>query len=74
MEIEVSKICPIPEPTLDDYKALLKAHDWLYEWSDDQRVWARGREQRVHLKRLQSHLDPDASVWNSLCHPDCKVL
>lgn len=52
------------------YVALLQSHDWLYEWSDDRRVYERGRDQRRELERQQKQVDPDLALWNDHCHPD----
>ena len=35
---------------------LLKAHDWSYEFSDDHRVWQRGREERSAIDQEQKRL------------------
>ena len=35
---------------------LLKAHDWSYEFSDDHRVWQRGREERNAINQEQKRL------------------
>jgi len=56
----------------DRYIALLKSHDWHYEYSDDQNVWRRGRVERDVLATIQSMIDPDFSVWNQYCYPTFK--
>lgn len=55
--------------TLDEYKALLKRHDWFYEFSDDHREWKRGNEQRKTLEAAQPMIDPDKSIWRSFSNP-----
>lgn len=57
------------ELNLDDYIGMLKSHDWFYEYSDDHRMWVRGKEQRAAILEAKSKLDPDYSVWNDYC-PD----
>lgn len=49
---------------MDEYIALLKRHDWSFDYSDDYSVWKRGREDRDRLNSLQRWLDPDSSIWN----------
>jgi len=34
-----------------DYYARLNAHDWFYDYSDDHRVWCKGKEERSELYR-----------------------
>ena len=41
---------------LNEYETLLKAHDWTYEYSDDFRVWTRGREEYHKLVGLRTRL------------------
>lgn len=48
------------------YRELLAAHDWLFEFSDDQRVWERGRLQRRDLNLMRAELDEQSAVWNAL--------
>ena len=38
-------------PDLNTLEKLLKTHDWYYEYSDDHRVWQRGRDQRDEIRR-----------------------
>lgn len=51
---------------LADYKAKLIAHDWLFEFSDDQAVWAKGRVQLQELRELQEKLDPERVIWKQV--------
>ena len=48
---------------IEEYKRLLKAHDWYYSYSDDHRVYVRGEEQYAKLRELMSKLDPDGKIW-----------
>jgi hypothetical protein len=34
----------------------LKGHDWYYGYSDDHRMWKRGRERQQHLEALVKKL------------------
>jgi hypothetical protein len=38
--------------SLADYIAMVSNHDWHYDWSDDPRVYDRGKAQWDELKRL----------------------
>lgn len=49
---------------LEDYIKLLKAHDWTFEFSDDQTVWRQGRQERATLEALQRQLDPAKIIWD----------
>ena len=35
----------------------LKTHDWYYGYSDDHRVWTRGRDAAARLRRTHKELD-----------------
>lgn len=38
----------------DEFVMLLRSHDWFYEWSDDHRVWVRGKEaERIIAERAK---------------------
>ena len=41
---------------LEEFAALIHAHDLGYQYSDDSRVWARGDAQRQALLSLAVHL------------------
>ena len=41
----------------DEFVMLLRSHDWLYEWSDDQSVWVRGKEAERIIKE-RAKIDP----------------
>lgn len=48
----------IAEVELEQFYNLCKNHDWTYEYSDDNRVYERGRKQRqTILGTLNSHKD-----------------
>lgn len=53
-----------------NYCKALYEHDWTFEYSDDQRVWQRGRAQRQELQLLQPHIDPDFAIWNKFAPSD----
>lgn len=39
-----------PKMSLDDYEKKLKGHDWTYMYSDDNRVYKRGRDSESEIK------------------------
>ena len=41
-------------PDLTTLESLLKTHDWYYRYSDDHRVWSKGREQADEIQRQLS--------------------
>lgn len=55
-----------------EYEKLLKAHDWTHQWSDDGRVYARGRGERTVLEELRPHFDQDFTLWNCYAPSDMK--
>lgn len=46
------------------YIEALKSHDWSFEYSDDQRVWLKGRQELSQLRQMQHDLDPKYELWN----------
>lgn len=48
------------------YTGALRAHDWTFEHSDDQRVWLAGTESLKTLRTLQPRIDPRHVLWNSI--------
>lgn len=45
------------------YIAALRRMDWAFEWSDDHRVWTRGRDELTRLRAEQCELDPTGALW-----------
>lgn len=44
----------------------LKAHDWLYEYTDQYSKWQAGRRQRLEIQELVKELGPEAEkLYNS---------
>lgn len=52
------------------YLALLRSHDWTFEWSDDHRSWKAGRAEYERLKELQPVVDRDGSLWREFAPSD----
>ena len=53
----------------EQYIKELRLHDWYYNYSDDHRVWVKGKDQRVTIDNLQKQVDPDYHIWNEFA-PD----
>jgi hypothetical protein len=53
------------------YVSALKAHDWSHEFSDDGRVYRRGRDELEQLRATQQRIDRNFQVWNQHCDPQC---
>lgn len=62
-----------PEEEQDNYRKLLKSHDWYYDYSDDHSVWKRGVAARDRLTGLRKQLDTDGSIWNEYAPEGYKV-
>lgn len=60
------------ETTIDQYKELLRRHDWTYEFSQMSSTFQRGIEQRRQLESLQEKLDPDYAIWDQFAPAFCK--
>lgn len=43
--------------TLKEFSEACRTHDWYYDYSDDHRVWTRGKEQRGNINRLYKILE-----------------
>lgn len=41
-------------PDLTTLETLLKQHDWYYHYSDDHRVWKRGKAQSEEIQRQRN--------------------
>jgi hypothetical protein len=53
------KTTDINAPTpIEEFKQLLKSHDWFFEYSDDMRVWRNGHNEKLQIQRI-TQLNPD---------------
>lgn len=43
--------------TLKEFSEACRTHDWYYEYSDDHRVWTRGKNERASINQLYKILD-----------------
>ena len=58
---------------MQSYTNALRAMDWGFEFSDDNSVYQRGREELARLRRIQRQLDPGAVIWNQYAPDIYKV-
>lgn len=42
---------------LEELEKVLQIHDWYYEYSDDHRVWCKGRDQNNAIMSLRKELE-----------------
>jgi len=56
-------------PEEENYRKLLSAHDWFYDFSDDHSVWKRGTAERDKLNGIRRRIDPENTIWNEIA-PD----
>lgn len=70
-------LAPFTPPQADEemskYIHALQAHDWTFEYSEDQQVWARGRASLAALQSMRATLDPSGRVWNQHAPSDFRV-
>ena len=48
----------------EDYQQLLDKHDWYYEFSDDPRVYKKGKQERRKLVSLAKSSEELASLYS----------
>lgn len=41
---------------LEEFEVLLKNHDWYYDFSDDHRVWQRGKAKGLEIVAARQEL------------------
>ena len=63
-----------PTQTVDEYKELLKKHDWYYDYSDDFSVYEKGLKEYKTLIESRRTYDPEFEIWNTLCPTDCRHI
>lgn len=56
--------------TLEEFDKLLASHDWGYEYSDDMRVWERGRANQNKLRRMADESPDHLSLFAAWSHGD----
>lgn len=63
----------MPLSTVDQYTQALRTADWWHEFSDDQRVWQRGRAELLALRDAQQRLDPGHKIWNTFAPEPLRI-
>lgn len=51
---------------LDEYRKALRGFDWLYDYSDDYRVWAKGKAKYDELWDQARISDDHRQVWDEI--------
>jgi hypothetical protein len=59
--------------TIALYEKCLAAYDWTHEFSDDFRVYRKGREELEQLRRMQKLYDEDFTLWNYYAPKEFKI-
>lgn len=49
--------------TLKEYYKMLKEHDWYFDWSDDGRVWEKGRAAHSRLAAMSTQSPEHKALW-----------
>lgn len=62
-QVQELKQSLIEEGAKNYYIGLLKNFDWQFEFSDDNRVYQKGRDSLQDLYELQEKIDPDGEIW-----------
>ena len=55
------------EATIDRFEALVKAHDLTFEYTEDHRVWCKGRGELIAIRKLAASLPHEdvERIWNA---------
>jgi hypothetical protein len=49
--------------TIEQYQAMLKAHDWFYQYADDFRAWNKGHDNHIKLLKLAETSPEHSSLY-----------
>lgn len=55
----------MPILTKSQYQEALTTHDWTFEFSDDHKVWRKGREAQAELLYAARVFDRGFELWNA---------
>jgi hypothetical protein len=52
--------------TLEEFAELVRQHDLTYSYSDDNRVWRKGQDERIAIEQAARDFDPAdvQRIWN----------
>ena len=51
--------------TVEEFKQLISQHDITYDFSDDDRVYQRGRRQKQKILELAKQIPEAKDLWNA---------
>ena len=43
--------------TLSSFARMLRKHDWFYDYSDDHRVWCKGRDNWSNIQQTKAKIN-----------------
>jgi hypothetical protein len=56
-----------------EYREMLEAHDWFFQFSDDATVYRKGLSAESDLREAQKHIDPDYTIWNTYAPKEYQI-
>lgn len=51
--------------TIEEFEKLICAHDYYYNYSDDNSVWEKGRKERERIKGLIEQNPEFRKIWHN---------
>lgn len=54
------------------YRKLLKHHDWFSEYSDDHKVWEKGSIEYTQIMCMAQQIDSDYKIFNEYAPDEYK--
>jgi len=66
-------------PLLELLEMKVKSHDWYYQYSDDHRMWVRGKDQRHVIDNMMKELFAEGleaeavEIYNANCPDDYRI-
>ena len=73
MWTQLPSVNPMPLSTKEAYIQALRNADWWHEYSDDHRVWQRGRAELLALRDAQERFDPSYQIWNTFAPEPLRI-
>lgn len=49
--------------TEEEFRAILKSHDFFYEMSDDHRYWVKGKAERAQILNIVASYPKFKPIW-----------
>lgn len=61
------------ETKIQEYKDLLKKHNWFYDYSDNHGVYTRGSNSIIKIDELAKDVDPNYEIYNEFAPDQFKI-